>query len=141
MRFLSGTRILFHLFLFPYPLPLALEQLKDAKVFTKLDFRSAYNLIPVREGNDWKTSAPSFFQSMINEVLCYVLYKFVIAYIDDILIYSPNYQSHGKHVCLVLHILQQNQLYVNKERISFLGYIIDNKGVSINHDKVDAVLQ
>ncbi len=93
---------------FRYPLPLiptALEQLRGATIFTKLDLRSAYNLIHIREGDEWKTAfvtptghyeyrimpyglvnAPSVFQSFMHEVLREFLHQFVIVYIDDILI-------------------------------------------------------
>ncbi|XP_067233064.1 uncharacterized protein [Chanodichthys erythropterus] len=95
---------------FRYPLPLvpaALEHLRGATVFTKLDLRSAYNLIRIREGDEWKTAfvtptghyeylvmpyglvnAPSVFQDFIHEVLREFLHKSVLVYIDDILIYS-----------------------------------------------------
>lgn len=85
---------------------------------------------------------------MINEVLRDYLNKFVIAYINDILIYSPDYTSHVKQVCLVLEKLLQNQLYVKGEKCefhtkqtSFLGYHISEQGVSMDDRKVNAVLQ
>ncbi|MGL5200452.1 MAG: reverse transcriptase family protein [Aeromonas veronii] len=92
---------------FRYPLPLvpaALEQLRSARYFTKLDLRSAYNLIRIREGDEWKTAfstmtghyeyrvmpfglvnSPSVFQAFINDVFRDMLNKWVIVYIDDIL--------------------------------------------------------
>ncbi|KAK3553803.1 hypothetical protein QTP70_012230 [Hemibagrus guttatus] len=91
---------------YPYPLPLvpaALEQLRGARVFTTLDLRSAYNLVRIREGDEWKTAfhttsghyeycvmpfgltnAPAVFQALINGVFQDLLGKEVIAYIDDI---------------------------------------------------------
>ncbi|KAK3506714.1 hypothetical protein QTP70_016251, partial [Hemibagrus guttatus] len=101
---------------FRYPLPLvpaALEHLRGATIFTKLDLRSAYNLIRIREGDEWKTTfitptghyeylvmpyglanAPSVFQDFIHEVLREFLHRCVLVYIDDILIYSwPNIAS------------------------------------------------
>lgn len=93
-------------------------------------------------------SAPSVFQNIINEVLRDFLQKFVIAYIADILIYSPDLPSHVKHVCLVLQRLLENQLFIKgkkckflKAKISFLEYNIDSTGVSIEQKKVCAVLQ
>ncbi len=95
-----------------YPLPLvpsALEQLREARIYSKLDLRSAYNLIRIQEGDEWKTAflttrghyeyivmpyglanSPAVFQSFINEIFRDLLNKCVVAYIDDILIYSPN---------------------------------------------------
>ncbi|KAK3512014.1 hypothetical protein QTP70_027615 [Hemibagrus guttatus] len=91
---------------FRYPLPLvpaALEQLREAKIYTKLDLRSAYNLIRIKEGDEWKTAflttrghyeyrvmpyglanAPAVFQSFINEIFRDILNKYVVAYINDI---------------------------------------------------------
>ncbi len=105
---------------FRYPLPLvpaSLEQLRKAKYFTKLNIRSAYNLIHICEGDEWKTSfsttlghyeylvmpfglsnSPSVFQAFINNVFWDMLYRWVIVYIDDILIYSDSYKDHIKHV-------------------------------------------
>ncbi len=109
---------------FRYPLPLvpsALEQLRTAKFFTKLDLRSAYNLIRIRAGDERKTAfstttghyeyrvkpfglvnSPSIFQSFINDVFRDMLNKYVIVYIDDILIYSESLEEHIQQVRAVL---------------------------------------
>ncbi|KAK3548636.1 hypothetical protein QTP70_015936, partial [Hemibagrus guttatus] len=103
----------------PYPLPLvptALEQLQGICIFSKLDLRSAYNLIRIKDGDEWKTAfhttqghykylvmpyrltnAPTVFQSLINEIFPDMLNQFVIAYIDDILIYSKSREEHVTH--------------------------------------------
>ncbi|XDV42037.1 hypothetical protein PO909_010789 [Leuciscus waleckii] len=100
---------------FSYPLPLvpaALEQLRGAHIFTKLDLRSAYNLIRIRKGDEWKTAfvtpsghyvyqvmpyglsnSPAIFQNYMNEVFRDFLNQFVIVYIDDILIYPKPYRD------------------------------------------------
>ncbi|KAI2667107.1 Transposon Tf2-6 polyprotein [Labeo rohita] len=151
-----------------YPLPLvpsALEQLRTAKIYTKLDLRSAYNLIRIREGDEWKTAfsttsghyeyrvmpfglanSPSYFQAFINEVFRDMLNRWVIVYIDDILIYSDSYPEHVQHVRAVLQRLVQHQLYAKQEKcefhqqsISFLGYIISPEGVAMDETKVSAV--
>ncbi len=105
---------------FRYPLPLvpaALEQLRSAKYFTKLDLRSAYNLVRIREGDEWKTAfsttsghyeyrvmpfglsnSPSVFQALMNDVFRDMLNQCVIVYIDDILIYSESLETHIKQV-------------------------------------------
>ncbi|KAL0154036.1 hypothetical protein M9458_050695, partial [Cirrhinus mrigala] len=152
-----------------YPLPLvpaALEQLRTARIFTKLDLRSAYNLIRIRAGDEWKTAfsttsghyeytvmpfglanSPSFFQAFINDVFRDMLNRWVIVYIDDILVYSNTYDEHITHVRAVLQRLISHQLYAKEEKcefhldkISFLGYVISPEGVSMDEQKVNAVL-
>ncbi|KAL0172165.1 hypothetical protein M9458_032476, partial [Cirrhinus mrigala] len=154
---------------FRYPLPLvpaALEKLRSAWIFTKLDLRSAYNLVRIREGDEWKTAfvtptghyeylvmpyglvnAPSVFQNFIHEVLREFLHKFVVVYIDDILIYSRSEAEHHHHVAEVLQRLRNHQLYLKAEKCSFhlssvqfLGYIIDQQGVRMDERKVSAVV-
>ncbi|KAK3524777.1 hypothetical protein QTP86_004222 [Hemibagrus guttatus] len=146
---------------YPYSLPLvpaALEQLRGAKFFTKLDLRSAYNLVRIREGDEWKTrfhtthghyeylvmyfgltNALAVFQSLINGVFQGILGKWVIAYIDDILVYSTSLEEHVHHVREVLSRLQRHRLFVKPEKyefhqttMSFLGYVITRQGV-ISH--------
>ncbi|KAL0154280.1 hypothetical protein M9458_050393 [Cirrhinus mrigala] len=153
---------------FRYPLPLvpaALEQLRSARIFTKLDLRSAYNLVRIREGDEWKpafvtptghyeylvmhylVNAPSVFQNFIHEVLQEFLHHFVIVYIDDILIYSRSETEHRHHVAEVLQKLREHQLYPKAEKCSFhlpsvkfLGYCIDHQGVRMDERKVSAVV-
>lgn len=153
---------------FRYPLPLvpaALEHLRGATVFTKLDLRSAYNLIRIREGDEWKTAfvtptghyeylvmpyglanAPSVFQDFIHEVLREFLHKFVLVYIDDILIYSRSMADHQRHVAEVLQRLRAFHLYLKAEKctfhqpsVQFLGYNIDRSGIRMDEGKVEAI--
>lgn len=153
---------------FRYPLPLvpaALEQLRGARLFSKLDLRSAYNLIRIRHGDEWKTAfvtpsghyeyqvmpfglsnAPAVFQSYMNEVLRPFLNRFVIVYIDDILIYSSSRSEHHNHVLQVLRKLREHQLYLKLEKcefhtstVQFLGYIISQEGIQMDPRKVDAI--
>ncbi|KAK3543848.1 hypothetical protein QTP70_030068 [Hemibagrus guttatus] len=151
-----------------YPLPLvpaALEHLRGATVFTKLDLRSAYNLIWIRKGDEWKTAfvtptghyeylvmlyglvnAPSVFQDFIHEVLQEFLHRFVLVYIDDILIYSWNLAEHHHHIAEVLKHLREFQLFLKAEKCSFhqpsvqfLGYNIDSSGIRMDKGKVAAI--
>ncbi len=153
---------------FAYPLPLvpaSLEELRGARLFTKLDLRSAYNLIRIRRGDEWKTAfitpsghyeyrvmpyglsnSPSIFQNFMNEIFRDLLHQFVIIYIDDILIHSSNLEEHHRHVSQVLQHLCQHHLYLKLEKcefhrttIQFLGYIITPEGVQMDPNKVDAV--
>ncbi|KAL0157255.1 hypothetical protein M9458_048501, partial [Cirrhinus mrigala] len=148
-----------------YPLPLvppALDQLRSARFYTKLDLRSAYNLICIREGDEWKTAfsttsghyeyrvmpfglanSPSYFQAFVNEVFCDMLNRWVIVYMDDILIFSNTRSDHIQHVRAVLQRLIQHRLYAkeekclfHQERIAFLGYVISPEGVAMDDSKL-----
>ncbi len=152
-----------------YPLPLIsdlLDRVKGAKIFTKLDLKSAYNLVRIKEGDEFKTAfrtryghyeylvmpfglknAPATFQHFINDVLSDYLDEFVISYIDDILIYSKDIKEHHTHVTKVLIRLLENNLYLNLEKCefdveetTFLGYVISKRGLEMDKDKVKAVL-
>ncbi|XP_061136628.1 uncharacterized protein LOC133155378 [Syngnathus typhle] len=154
-----------------YPLPLmatVFDQLQQAQVFTKLDLRNAYHLVRIREGDEWKTgfntprghfeylvmpfgltNAPAVFQAMINnDVLGDFIDHFVYVYLDDILIYSPDTETHEHHVKSVLQRLLDHRLYVKAEKsefhvdtISFLGFIIAPGTVQMDPAKVSAVTQ
>ncbi|KAK3563159.1 hypothetical protein QTP86_016402 [Hemibagrus guttatus] len=155
---------------YPYPLPLVpmvLEQLRGARVFTKLDLRSTYNLVRIHEGDEWKTTfhttsghyeycvmpfgltnAPVVFQALINGVFQDLLGKGVIAYIDDILVYSTSMEEHVRMVREVLFRLQHHHLYVNLEKcefhqptVTFLGYVISRHGVEMDVVKVQAMTE
>ncbi len=154
-------------FRYPLPLvPLALEQLRSAQLFTKFDLRCAYNLIRIKESDEWKTAfstttghyeyrvmpfglvnSPSVVQSFINDVFRDILDHYVIVYIDDILIYSETLQEHIQHVRSILQRLINYQLYAKLEKcefhttsVTFLGYIISQEGVAMDESKVHAVL-
>lgn len=151
-----------------YPLPLvpaALEQLRQAKIYTKLDLRSAYNLIRIKQGDEWKSgfsttrghyeytvmpfglaNSPSVFQAFMNDVFRDMLDQWVIVYIDDILIYSNTVEEHIQHVRTVLQRLIHHHLYAKLEKcefhltsVSFLVYIISAEGVTMDERKVTAV--
>ncbi len=153
-----------------YPLPLIsdlLDRVKGAKVFTKLDLKSAYNLVRIKEGDEYKTAfrtryghfeflvmpfglknAPATFQHFINDVLSDYLDDFVISYIDDILIYSNNLEEHHIHVKKVLKKLLENNLFVklekcefDKSETTFLGYVISKDGLKMDKEKVKAILE
>ncbi|KAK3514290.1 hypothetical protein QTP70_012912 [Hemibagrus guttatus] len=155
---------------YPYLLPLvpaALEQLRGARVFTKLDLRSAYNLVRIHEGDEWKTSfhtthghyeycvmpfgltnTPAVFQALINGVFRDLLGRGVIAYINDILVYSASMEDHVHQVREVLARLQRHHLFMKLEKcefhratVTFLGYVISRQGVEMDMDKVRAVTE
>lgn len=136
-----------------YPLPLIsdmLDRVKSAKIFTKLDLRGAYNLVRMKEGDEWKTAfrtryghfeylvmpfgltnAPATFQRFVNEIFCDIMDKFIVVYLDDILIFSEDPATHQDHVKTVLERLRENSLYAklekcsfHKSQVEFLGYMV-----------------
>ncbi|KAJ1116408.1 hypothetical protein NDU88_004620 [Pleurodeles waltl] len=151
-----------------YPLPLIpvlLEQVKKAKIYTKLDLRGAYHLVRMREGDEWKTAfksryglfeytimpfglcnAPAAFQFFLNDVLREYLDIFAIVYIDDILIYSDNENQHVQHVKKILAALRKHHLYCKLTKcefhvttVEFLGVILTPQGMVMAEKKVKAV--
>lgn len=148
-----------------YPLPLV-QRLGVVNVFTKLDLRGAYNLVRIREGDEWKTAfrtdfghyeylvmpfglcnAPATFQHFINDIFRDFLDLFVIAYLDDILIFSTSLELHCQHVRPFLGLLRQHGLYAKPEKcdfgqesIHFLGLIISVDGIKMDPSKVSAIL-
>ena len=153
---------------FRYPLPLIkdlLDHLLGAKIFTKIDLRSAYNLLRIREGDEWKTAfrtkfglyeylvmpfglanAPAYFQHFVNDIFTDVMGKFVVIYLDDFLIYSKDETSHQAHVREVLKRLRQHQLFAKLEKcqfgapsIKFLGAQVSSYGVEPDVDKVRSI--
>jgi len=151
-----------------YPLPLIKETLNllgNARIYTKLDVRGAYNLLRVREGDEHKlafrtryglyeptvmqfgtTNAPADFQGYINNAIREVLDDFASAYLDDVLIYSDSEEEHVGHVKWIMQRLLEAGLYLkpekcefHKETVRYLGLIISIKGISMDEDKVETV--
>ncbi|KAI2652639.1 Transposon Tf2-9 polyprotein [Labeo rohita] len=135
----------------PYPLPLvpaALEELRGAQVFMKLDLRSAYNLVRVREGDEWKTAFVTLnghyeYRSLH---LSNVHERGVPGVSPDILINSRNLAEHRQHVQQVLQKLCQQRLYLKLEKcefhlpsVQFLGYVISAEGMQMDRGKVSAI--
>jgi hypothetical protein len=152
-----------------YPFPRIddlFDQLKGACVFSKIDLRSGYHQLKIRASDIPKTTfitqydqygytvmsfgltnAPTYFMYLMNKVFMEYLDKFVVVFIDDILIFSKNEEEHNKHLCMVLQKLRENQLYakLNKcefwvTKVSFLGHIISAGGISVDPSKVKDVL-
>ncbi|KAI4880911.1 hypothetical protein NFI96_029797 [Prochilodus magdalenae] len=153
-----------------YPLPLmttAFEALQQASIFTKLDLRSAYNLVRIRQGDEWKTAfitptghyeylvmpfglmnAPAVFQRLINEVLNEALGLYAFVYLDDILIFSRTTTEHVSHVRRVLQLLLENHLYVKLEKsqfhvpsVQFLGFVVSRGSLAMDPSKLKAVAE
>ncbi|GJU78772.1 putative reverse transcriptase domain-containing protein [Tanacetum coccineum] len=92
------------------------------------------------------TNAPAVFMDLMNRVCKPYLDKFVIVFIDDILVYSKDKEEHGKHLKIILELLKKERLYAKFSKcdfwldsVQFLGYVIDNKGVHVDPAKIEAL--
>ncbi|KAL5570640.1 hypothetical protein UlMin_027215 [Ulmus minor] len=151
-----------------YPLPRIddlFDQLQGAAIFSKIDLRSGYHELKIRESDVPKTAfrtryghyeflvmpfgltnAPAAFMDLMNRVFKEFLDKFVVIFIDDILIYSKTREDHEAHLELVLQRLKEHRLYAKFkkcefwiEQVTFLGHVISKDGVSVDPSKVEAV--
>jgi hypothetical protein len=93
------------------------------------------------------TNAPAFFIYLMNSVFMPELDKFVVVFIDDILIYSKNEEEHAQHIHIVLTQLREHKLYAKfskcefwLDRVQFLGHVLTPEGVSVDPSKVQDVL-
>jgi hypothetical protein len=152
-----------------YPLPRIdglFDQLRGACVFSKIDLRSGYHQLKIRASDIPKTAfttryglyeytvmsfgltnAPAYFMYLMNKVFMEYLNKFVVVFIDDILVFSKTKEEHAEYLRLVLQKLREHQLYAKRSKcefwlkeVSFLGYIVLNGGISVDPSKVKDVL-
>jgi hypothetical protein len=93
------------------------------------------------------TNAPEYFMYLMNKVFMDFLDKFVVVFIDDILVYSKTEKEHVEHLRLVLQKLREHKLYAKHSKcefwlkeVSFLGHVISNGGISVDLSKVKDVL-
>ncbi|KAL0536597.1 hypothetical protein IC582_025549 [Cucumis melo] len=151
-----------------YPLPRIddlFDQLQGATVFSKIDLRSGYHQLRIKDEDVPKTAfrsryghyefivmsfgltnAPAVFMDLMNRVFREFLDTFVIVFIDDILIYSKMEAEHEEHLRLVLQTLRENKLYAKfskcefwLKQVSFLGHVVSKAGVSVDPAKIEAV--
>lgn len=126
---------------YKFPLP-CMHHMKDylsgATYFSKIDLKSGYHQIRIQQGNEWKTAfktneglyewlvmpfglsnAPKTFMRLMYEMLKEYIGKFIVMYLDNILIFNKPREEHFKHVKRVLEKLQQNKLLLNLEKCMF----------------------
>ena len=152
-----------------YPLPRIdelFDQLQGSRVYSKIDLRSGYHQLRVQESDVPKTAfrtryghyeflvmpvgftnAPAVFMDLMNRVFSPYLDKFVIIFIDDILVYSGSSEEHLEHLKIVLQTLRERELYAKLrkcqfwlDRVSFLGHVISVERVSVDPKKIEAVV-
>ena len=151
-----------------YPLPRIddlFDQLRGATIFSKIDLRSGYHQLRIREDDIPKTAfrtryghyefvvmsfgltnAPAVFMDLMQTVFRRFIDSFVIVFIDDILIYSETEELHAIHLEKVLTVLREQKLYAKFSKcefwlreVAFLGHVVSSKGVMVDPSKVEAV--
>ncbi|GKA41052.1 putative nucleotidyltransferase, ribonuclease H [Tanacetum coccineum] len=151
-----------------YPLPRIddlFDQLQGSSVYSKIDLRSGYHQLRVREEDIPKTAfrtryghyefqvmpfgltnAPAVFMDLMNRVCKPYLDKFVIVFIDDILIYSKSKQEHEEHLKIILELLKKEELYAKFSKcefwipkVQFLDHVIDSEGIHVDPAKIESI--
>ncbi|GJU65589.1 putative reverse transcriptase domain-containing protein [Tanacetum coccineum] len=151
-----------------YPLPRIddlFNQLQGSSVYPKIDLRSGYHQLRVRDEDIPKTAfrtryghyefqvmpfgltnAPAVFMDLMNRVYKPYFDKFMIVFINDILIYSRNKEEHTDHLRIILELLRKEKLYTKFSKcdfwisiMQFLGHIIDSQGIHVDPAKIEAV--
>ncbi|GKV43011.1 hypothetical protein SLEP1_g50353 [Rubroshorea leprosula] len=152
-----------------YPLPRIddlFDQLKGAQVFSKIDLRSGYHQLKIKPDDVPKiafrtcyvhyellvmpfglTNAPIGFIDLMNRVFSKYLDKFVVVFIDDILIYSSSHALHEEHLRTVLETLRRERLFAKFKKcefwvdsVAFLGHVVSKDGISIDPKKIEVVV-
>jgi len=151
-----------------YPLPLIsdlLDSPSHAKIYSKIDLRHAYHLVRIAPGDEWKTTfctrygsyewlvmpfgltnSPAAFQCFVNTVFADMLDVCVVVYLDDILIYSEDMESHQQHVQEILRRLRLHGLFAKPEKcechsdsVEYLGYHLSPEGLTMSPDKIQTI--
>ncbi|GKF23858.1 putative reverse transcriptase domain-containing protein, partial [Tanacetum coccineum] len=151
-----------------YPLPRIddlFDQLQGSSIYLKNDLRSGYHQLRVKDEDIPKiafrtryrhyefqvmlfglTNAPAVFMDLMNCVCKLYLDKFVIVFIDDILIYSRNKEEHVNHLRIILELLKKEKLYAKFSKcdfwiriVQFLGHLIDSQGLHVDPAKIEAI--
>ncbi|GJR68438.1 putative reverse transcriptase domain-containing protein [Tanacetum coccineum] len=141
------------------------DQLQGSRVYSKIDLRSGYHQLRVREEDIPKTAfrtryghyefqvmpfgltnTPAVFMDLMNRVCKPYLDKFVIVFIDDILIYSKSEEEHAEHLKLILELLKKEELYAKfskcefwLSKVQFLSHVIDSEGIHVDPAKIESI--
>nr|GFB87531.1 putative reverse transcriptase domain-containing protein [Tanacetum cinerariifolium] len=147
------------------PVEFQIDLVPGSSVYSKIDLRSGYHQLRVREEDIPKTAfrthyghykfqvmpfgltdVPTIFMDLMNRVCKPYLDKFVIVFIDDILIYSKNKKEHEEHLTLILELLKKEELYAKFSmcefwipKVQFLGHVIDSKGIHMDPAKIESI--
>ena len=142
------------------------DQLRGACVFSKIDLHSRYHQLKIHATDIPKiaftmryglyeyivmsfglTNAPAYSMYLMNKVFMEFLDKFVVVFIDNILVFSKNKEEHAEHLRLVLQKLREHKLYAKRSKcefwlreVSFLGHVVSNGGIAVDPSKVKDVL-
>jgi hypothetical protein len=142
------------------------DRRRGARIFSKIDLRTGYHQVKIRPSDTPKTTlstwygldeftvmsfgltnAPGYFMNLMNKVFMEYLDRFIVVFIDDILIYSKSDSDHEEHLRLVLQKLRDNQLYAKYikcefwiDEVPFLGHIISNGGITVDPTKVKGIV-
>ena len=143
------------------------DQLRGASNFLKIDLKSGYHQLRVRDSDNSKiafkiryghyefvvmsfrlTNSPAAFMDLMNSVLKQYLDLIIIVFIDDILIYSRNEKEHGSQLRIVLQTLKDHQLFAKFRKcefwlqyVAFLGHIVSSEGICVDSQKIEVVKQ
>jgi hypothetical protein len=143
------------------------DQLKGVRVFSKIELRSRYHQLRIKEQDIQKTAfrtryghyeflvmpfgltnTPTIFVDLMNQVFRPYLDQYVVVFINDILVYSKSYLEHEQHLRVVLQTLRENRLYAKLDKCEFwlkevvcLGHVISTEGIFMDPKKVEVVLK
>jgi hypothetical protein len=143
------------------------DQLGGASILSKIDLRSGYHQVWIKDEVIHKTTfrtsyvhyefmvllfgltnAPATFMCLMNNVLNKFMDKFVLVFIDDILIYSRNREEHEEHLRIILQVLRKHHLYAKfikcdffQKQVHYLGHVISKEGVAIDPDKIRYIIE